>query len=143
MTLHLSRLDREEQATAERADLPDVLRMVATLATTHRMGAEFRASSLRLADAGHDLEHMSGLVIDGEVYGVQHKQEWAVCRCGDGKHRFNRDSTYARGYWHETRRDADEMLARAVKRWAEWEPKSPEPHLTTRLWATTGTEVVR
>jgi hypothetical protein len=124
------------------ADLPDVLRLVANLATVPRLGREFRSTALALADAGADVERMDGLVIEGEAYDVQWRHEWALCHCGDGKHEFRKDWPRGRGQWRRTRREADAEVTRARQQRVSWETNKPEPHLVTQLVATTGTEVV-
>lgn len=115
------------------ADLSDVLRLVAELATTPAMGRRGRQILFALSNAGHDIEKFDGLVIEGETYTASWRKEYAPCGCRDGVHRFTRDSYFGRSYWTETRVDAEQI----VRRWGTG------GHLVTHLVATTGIEVVR
>jgi hypothetical protein len=125
------------------ADLSDVLRLVAELATVPAMGRRGRQILLQLHAAGADIERMNGLVVEGEVYDARSHAEYAVCMCGDRRHEWRRDAPHGRSHWHFHRRDADAQLKRAKEQHARWERKRPEPHLVTHLVATTSTEVVR
>jgi hypothetical protein len=124
------------------ADLSDVLRLVAELATVPAMGRRGRQISLLLHNAGLDVGKFDGLVVEGEVYAARWHAEFAMCRCEDGKHQFGTGGI-GRSYWHSNRRDADIQLRSARGVWAEWEQHRPEPHLVTHLVASTSTEVVR
>lgn len=132
-----------EETPELHADLPDLLRMVAKLATVKRLGRDFRRLALALADAGADVERMEGLVIEGEAYAATWRQEYAVCRCGDGKHEERRDAPPGRAAWQRTRREADASLATAVARWKWGARSNPEPHLVHHLVSTTTTEKVQ
>lgn len=124
------------------ADLPDILRLVAELATVQPMGRRGRQILMALHVAGLDVEKMDGLVIEGEVYNARWRQEYAVCHCGDDKHEFRRDAPPGRGHWHGTKHDAQSLLNEAIARWEAWTPNRPKPHLATHLVASTGTERV-
>ena len=133
-----------EETPPLQADLPDILRLVAELATVQPMGRRGRQILMALHVAGLDVEKMDGLVVEGEVYAARWHAEYAVCHCGDGKHEYRRDAPRSRGHWHFRRTDADNDLKRAKQQWSAWESKSkPEPHLVTHLVASTGTELVR
>lgn len=133
-----------EETPPLQADLADVLRLVAELATVTTMGRRGRQISLLLHNAGLDVAKFDGLVVEGEVYTAKWHAEWAVCHCGDGKHEYRRDAPRSRGHWHFRRADADADLKRAKQQWSAWETKSkPEPHLVHHLVASTGTELVR
>lgn len=131
-----------EETPPLQADLPDVLRMVARIATVPRLGRDFRRIALALANAGHDLDRMDGLVIDGETYSATYRKEFAVCRCGDGKHEARRDAPPGRAAWQTTRREADASLATAIDRWQWAGGRTPKPHRVFHIVATTSTEAV-
>lgn len=131
-----------EETTPLQPDLPDVLRILGELAHIPTMGRRGRQILFELAHAGDHVEKFEGLVIEGEVYGITWRQEFAVCKCGDGKHEYRRDAPHGRGHWHEARRDVDALLAVAVNRWSSWEKHRPEPHMVTQVVATTSTEKV-
>jgi hypothetical protein len=132
-----------EETPELHADLGDVLRMVTTLDRPPRLGAIWRKIALALTNTAPDVEKMHGLVIEGEVYDVAVRHEWAPCSCGDGRHEFRRDAPRARGHWHQTRRDAEEQVRRMQERRIISEPRAPQAHLVTHLVATTTTEEVR
>jgi hypothetical protein len=125
------------------ADLPDVLRMVAELGTVRPMGLVGRRILLALANAALDVEKFEGLVIDGEVYAMRWRKEWACCKCGDGKHEWRRDAPQARSHWNFTRTDAESEVRQASQQRMSWNPGSPEPHLVSHIVATTSTEEVK
>lgn len=132
-----------EETPELQPDLSDVLRLVAELSTVSTMGRRGRQILFELAHAGDHVEKFEGLVIEGEAYGMRWHAEFAVCKCGDGKHEYRRDAPHARGHWHFRRFDADTELKRAKQQWAAWESKSkPEPHLVKQLVASTGAERV-
>lgn len=120
-----------EETPELQADLSDVLRMVAELATIPAMGRTGRKTLLRLADAAEDVDRFEGLVIEGEVYNVTWHQEWAACGCKDGLHSFSRDGWFGRHYWTMD------------KAWALQKSVKVKGHLVTRFLASTTTEVVR
>jgi hypothetical protein len=133
-----------EETPPLQADLADVLRLVAELATVTTMGRRGRQISLLLHNAGLDVGKFDGLVVEGEVYAARWHAEWAVCHCGDDRHEWRRDAPPGRSNWHFRRTDAETGLKRAKQQWSAWESKSkPEPHLVTHLVASTGTETVR
>jgi hypothetical protein len=124
------------------ADLPDVLNLVAKLGAAPRLGRDFRRAALTLANAAEDVEHMNGLVIEGEAYNVRWYHEWAVCHCGDVRHEYRKDWPRGRGHWHLRKDDAETELRRAQQQRASWESHRPEPHLVWHLVAETTTEAV-
>jgi hypothetical protein len=124
------------------ADLPDVLRMVASLDTVPRLGREFRRTAQALANIAPDVEHMNGLVIEGEAYAVRWYREHAICHCGDDRHEYRKDWPRGRGHWHLRKDDAEAELRRAEQQRASWESHRPEPHLVWHLVAETTTEAV-
>lgn len=130
-------------AEVERADLSDVLGMVAVLGTAVRLGGEFRRTAQALADAAPDLEHMDGLVHDGEVYNATVRQMWGACRCADDLHDRSPSEQLNIDFWRPTKRDAEERVARMVERRGRWEKDGPVPHLVSHLVARTSVEVVR
>jgi len=112
--------------------LEDVIRMVAGLALDRRLGRDWRRRALALTDAAAELESMSGLVIDGQVYDARHHQDWAPCGCKNKQHQYIPDNPwFARSHWTETRADAAELTAKY------------RGHLVTRLTATTPIEEVK
>lgn len=81
---------------------------------------------------GTPVEHVTGLVVDGEAYTVHVRQEWAACGCRDGLHSFGKDDPwFARGHWHERRADAAELAGKV------------RGHVVTHLVATSSVEEVK
>jgi hypothetical protein len=126
----------------EHATLEDVLRMVSRLGQEKRMGRDWRRTALALTAAAADLEHMDGLVHDGEVYNATIATEYAACKCGNARHEFRRDAPEGRGHWNFTRLDAEAQLAVAHQNRLSWYPNRPVPHLVVHLVATTTTEKI-
>jgi hypothetical protein len=122
------------------ADLPDVLRLVAELATVPAMGRRGRQILLQLHAAGSDVGRMDGLVIEGETYAVTWRKEHAVCRCGDREHAARKDWPRGRGAWRWTLREASAELQRARQQRLH-SALMPVPHLVSQLVAVTPAEV--
>lgn len=131
-----------EETPELHADLPDLLRLITELATVPTMGRRGRQILFALANAAHDVEQMTGLVIEGDVYTAAWTTEWAACKCGDNRHEWRRDAPEGRGLWHLARRDAEAEVKEAQRHHMSWYPGRPTPHLVKHLVATTTTEKV-
>jgi hypothetical protein len=123
-------MNTEETPELE-AELSDLLRMVTRMGEAPRLGKEWRELALAITNAAGDVEKMSGLVLDGEVYNVRVEQHWAPCGCRDGKHRFSRDGWFGRAGWLDDREEAEKRKDRV------------RGHIVTRLVAATSLEVVQ
>lgn len=119
-----------EEKPELQADLSDVLRLVAELATIPTMGRRSRQILFALANAGHDVERFDGLVIEGEVYPARWRKSYAACGCRDDAHTWTRDNDwFGRGNWMDNRADAQARVDRI------------QGHLVTQITAYTPLEV--